>query len=118
MLGDRLLIPPGVHHGVSHPSTHDINITDHDPGAWCTANVTGDIYNRYCSDVNGTTQCDDYFLNNEVVYKHAIPGMFSGNFNSELSSLQSFCCCYNTWYDAETTITTEIACCFFYFAHV
>ena len=71
LLGDRLLTPPDPHHDSHYNGSSS-------SAFWCTANTTGDLYHRYCQEENGTTVCDPYFLNNEVVYKPGIPGMFSG----------------------------------------
>jgi len=39
---------------------------------------------RYCTDENGTTACDDYYVNNDVRLVAAIPGFASGVIASAL----------------------------------
>ena len=50
----------------------------HNGAPWCTKNETGPIYPLYCTTVNSTSICDEYFTNNEANYVPGIPGIMSG----------------------------------------
>ena len=82
MLGDRLMVPPGALE--AHANVHwNHSESFYERDNWCTKNETGYLFERYCQDYNGTTVCDPYFVNHETDYRPGIPGMFSGNFQSE-----------------------------------
>lgn len=44
---------------------------------WCTKNMTGDIWHRYCGNSTTMEECDPYFQQQDIIYKHGMPGMFS-----------------------------------------
>lgn len=45
--------------------------------------LRGFQYFRYCTDINGTEKCDQYFSDNNVSLIRAIPGIASGVISSE-----------------------------------
>ena len=78
LLGDRLL---------SHDHISPVNGSeDALAGDWCNKSATtGDIWHRYCTDLNGSEVCDPFFINSELRYIPGIPGITSGVLKSEWS---------------------------------
>ena len=64
MVGDRLAAQP-----------RDLSMYNESIGEWCTRNVTGALWGRYCT-ANGT--CDPFFESADISITHGIPGMTSG----------------------------------------
>lgn len=76
LLGEKLYINPlSKSHGHS-------NFSDD----WCSKNETSFLHHNWCSTENGTTTCDPYFLNSEVHFIPAIPGLTSGIIKDNLYS--------------------------------
>lgn len=85
------MVPPGGgHHGDEGGGlnvTAALNATVfHSVAEWCNKNITGDLYHRYCQEVNGTMSCDSFFTSNEPTIIPGIPGMASGVIHSKHSS--------------------------------
>ena len=61
----------------------------------CNKNTSGPLTHHYCSEVNSTTVCDPYFLQNEVRYIPGIPGVASGIMKGQNAVLYEANMCLN-----------------------
>ena len=76
LVGEKIMRPP---------DGNIYNGTD-----WCTSNVNGVLWDRYCNQTNEITTCDPYFLANNVSWVPGIPGMFSGQINGLFQDIKIY----------------------------